>query len=259
MSSIVQSLPSFDLKRTLAHVFPGFLLYIGLLLAVDAFMFEEASTFTTLLFKPGSENFDALLSVIGIGLFVGSILGIMIDGIGHWLFEDRWFSGIVKQMELSKDDKIGQAEDDKNISIGQAEELTFGYWKKYLGIADKSPPGGVKKSNPLFPAVSEYLYPFANKKDFDEEKIKLKDQLVPEYYSYFEFYLNSAISLALVGVIIPFYLIIILEIDWFVSSFISSVILLGSMMLFFASLHTLADYRRAIIYSIEGYLRMRKG
>jgi len=41
MSSILGQLPNLDLKRTLAHTFPGFLLYVGLLLATDTLLFNH--------------------------------------------------------------------------------------------------------------------------------------------------------------------------------------------------------------------------
>jgi hypothetical protein len=244
MSSIVSSLPTFDLKRTLAHVFPGFLLYVGLLLATDAFMFKDKSTFTSLMFTPSATDIDTLVSVIGIGIFVGSILGVMIDGIGHWLFEDKWFQRIVRRRKLSN-----------TLTIGQAEDKVYSFWRKTLGITNWNIKNNEHVPDPTFPEDADFFYPFTYKSDDDEDKVKLKDQLISEYYSYFEFYLNSAISLSIISIVIPFYVISILGIDWSIAMFISAVVLLGSMLLFFASIHTLEDYRKARVLSIEGYLR----
>src|SRR5687767_13232251 len=99
--TIIERLSNFDFKRSLAHVFPGFLLYVGLLMASDAFL-SHAQVLTGIFFNP-TTNIDLLVGLILIGLFVGSILGIMIDGIAHWAFEERWFNKIVRTHRLSDD------------------------------------------------------------------------------------------------------------------------------------------------------------
>jgi hypothetical protein len=99
---ILERIKDIDFKRSLAHVFPGFLLYIGLIMASDAFLSHD-QVLTESFFDP-TTNIDLLVSLILIGLFVGSILGIMIDGIAHWAFEERWFNKIVKTHKLSGSD-----------------------------------------------------------------------------------------------------------------------------------------------------------
>lgn len=231
MSSFLSQLPSWDLKRTLAHVFPGFLLYIGFLMTLDTFVFQEQSTITLLLFRPEVTEVETLAAVIGIGVFLGSIFGIMIDGIGHWLFEDRWFGGIVEARKLSKS---------SNITIKEAEDNFYTSWIDTFKFNDKGPHD--------FP---DFFYPFTYK---SEDTIKLKDNLISDYYSYFEFYLNSAISLTLVSFVLPFYTLTILGMIWQLSIVLFVIVLSGSFLLFYASIHTLEDYKRARLLSIQGYM-----
>lgn len=231
MSAFLGQLPSWDLKRTLAHVFPGFLLYIGFLMTLDTFVFQEQSTITLLLFRPEVTEVETLAAVIGIGIFLGSILGIMIDGIGHWLFEDQWFGSIVEARKLSKS---------SDITIKKAEDDFYASWKDTFKFQEKGPHD-----------FADFFYPFTYK---SEDTNKLKDNLIADYYSYFEFYLNSAISLTLVSFVLPFYTLTILGMVWQLSIVLFVIVLSGSFLLFYASIHTLEDYKRARVLSIQGYM-----
>jgi hypothetical protein len=252
MSSVLEKLPEIDLKRSLAHVFPGFLLFIGLIMATDAFLFED-QVLTAVLFKP-TDNFELLTSLILVGLFVGSILGVMIDGIGHWAFEERWFNVIVENEKLSR--KSLKLNDGTVLTIGAAEKKVYEYWMNFHEIQSKGSVVGTPDQN--WPKSPEYLYPFTSKISEDEDKVKLKDQLVSDYYSYFEFYLNSALAVVVVALIIPFYAVGILDTSYWLALFICGAFLGACLLLLFAAIHTLADYKRARLESIEGYLRKKK-
>lgn len=250
MSDLIPKLPELDLKRTLAHVFPGFLLYLGLLMWLDTFVFEEGSPITSLIFRPTSADLTSLVSLIGIGIFVGSILGVMVDGIAHWLFEDILFERVVKRMKLSRSIN--------SLSIEKAEEEIMGYWRKYHRVVDKYPKQAGYNPISNIPNDPEFLYPFTYKDTDGDDKLKLKDRLVSDYYSYFEFYLNSAISLGIVSIILGFFTLNILDISPWQAFVTSALVLGGSCGLLLASIHTLADYKKARILSIEGYLRKRQ-
>ncbi len=167
-----------------AHVFPGFLLYLGLLMALDVFIFEQESTITSIIFRPATADLEALLSVIGIGIFVGSILGVMIDGIGHWIFEDKIFESIVKNLRMSSKEDKNKTDKDR-LTIGNAEQEIFGYWKKYFRIADVNPKHSTYFPISDIPESADYLFPFTYKSTDGDDKVKLKDEVVKDYYSLF--------------------------------------------------------------------------
>jgi hypothetical protein len=200
-------------------------------MTLDTFVFQEQSTITLLLFRPEVTEVETLAAVIGIGIFLGSIFGIMIDGIGHWLFEDQWFGGIVDARKLSKS---------SDSTIKQEEDNFFTSWKDTFDFHETK-----------FDAFPDFFYPYTYK---SEDTIKLKDSLISDYYSYFEFYLNSAISLTLVSFVLPFYTLTILGMVWQLSIVLFVIVLSGSFLLFYASIHTLEDYRRSRILSIQGYM-----
>ena len=240
-SSILERLSDIDFKRTLAHVFPGFLLYVGLIMASDAFLSHD-QVLTEIFFDPAT-NIDLLVALILVGLFVGSILGIMVDGIAHWAFEERWFNKIVKTHKLGDND---------NFTIEQAEDHVFSNWMDFLEIHQYD-----ENFNDVeWESTPESLYPFTF--TGDEDKITLREKLIQEFYSYFEFYLNSALSLVFIGFIIPFYAVAFFAAGYWISLIVCGGFLLASMLLLFAAIHTLADYKRARIDSVEGYLRRQR-
>jgi hypothetical protein len=238
---IIERLKDIDFKRSLAHVFPGFLLYVGLIMASDAFLSHD-QVLTETFFNP-TTNTDLLVALILVGLFVGSILGVMIDGIAHWVFEERWFNKIVKALKLSDKD---------HTTIGDAEDQVFRNWMISHGIHQHE----YALHKIVWDTSPEYLYPFTHAGD--EDKVNLRDYLIQEFYSYFEFYLNSALSLVFIGFIIPFYSVAFLGASFWVALIVCAVFLVSSMLLMFAAIHTLADYKRARIESIEGFLRKKK-
>jgi hypothetical protein len=85
VAAVISALAGFALKRASAHILPGFLLYAGILMALDVLSISPVS-FTTIFFNP-INNVATIQSVILFGLFVGAVLGIMIDGFNHLFFE----------------------------------------------------------------------------------------------------------------------------------------------------------------------------
>ena len=239
--TILERIKDIDFKRTLAHVFPGFLLYVGLIMASDAFLSHD-QVLTETFFNP-TTNIDLLVSLVIVGIFLGSILGIMIDGIAHWAFEERWFDKIVKKLKLS---------DEGNDTIEQAEEQVFKNWMNSHRIHQYD----MQFNRIVWESSAEYLYPFTH--TGDEDKVNLREYLIQQFYAYFEFYLNSALSLVAVGSIIPFYAVAFLGAGFWISLIVCAGFLIASMLLMFAAIHTLADYRRARLESIEGYLRKKE-
>lgn len=76
MNDIISSSLSFS--KLIAHVFPGFLFVLSIFMLIDSFCINPG-TYTIEITK-GPEEFVAF---IGIFLIVGTIMGIIIDGIQH--------------------------------------------------------------------------------------------------------------------------------------------------------------------------------
>lgn len=284
MSAIFSSLQNWDYGRFLSHVFPGFLLYLGLLMGIDAFG-SSTPVITPILIDPAG-HIDAIVSLIVIGIFVGTILGVVIDGIGHLIFESFAFKylltrertmeevtfrylmtrlGLVEgNLEGEKEARVKvDGQGDVNVNIeGQGVKVEG---EKQLKIKVdgegkvrvKIDGEGKVKVQEEFVKIepsSYYFYPLLDNDSKSEQGGSIQDNLETDFYRFFEFYLNSAISLFLVSWVLPFYMISVLGAQKLFGFIGFAVVCAISTALIFASAHTLADYKRAKWYSIEGNL-----
>jgi hypothetical protein len=269
-----------DFRRTLAHVFPGFLLYLGLLLAIDTFLTDEdvgRTWVTSFLFEPTFADAEAILSVIGIGIFVGYILGILIDGVGHSFLDDRIdrdvgkrhladktkkFNWINRSLKLPKElnpcDASSPDTEYKYHTLEEAERATFEKWIKIKGINTHCCDGETSPEYLKgFPKSHYYLYPFTY--EGDEDKVNLSKNLIDQFFSFYEFYRNSGISILIISVIFPFYLMKIQDLSFVGAIFVTFFMLLASALLFYSALGVYFKYKTARLYSIEALLRKSYG
>src|SRR5689334_14552507 len=131
--SVWTTFSNFDVKRTFAHVFPGFLLFTGILMASDSVASIQPK-FTSMILNPGP-NTPNIESLVLVGLFVGSILGIMVDGISHFFLEDHVFKIFLRK-------------------INTKEESCFRNWMEKFGITDST---GKPKADYLYPQLDRSL------------------------------------------------------------------------------------------------------
>jgi len=219
--SLLNTITNLDIKRTLAHVFPGFLLFIGILMASDSLTTTQPK-FTSMILNPGP-NTPNIETLVLIGLFVGSILGIMVDGISHLLLENCFFKVFLR-------------------NINAKEESCYKRWMGKYEITDD-----IGKS------IADYLYPKADL-TLSKDLGSLKDILVKDYYSYYEFYVNSSLSMFVMSAIIQAYMYNVFHFSIFYSTVGFLVMLFLSILLMAASVNTLIDYKKVKIALIDGIL-----
>lgn len=151
------------------------------------------------------------LGALSFFILVGTIFGIIIDGIHHWIIEDEIF------------DKTTEYENIKS----EREEV--------------------------FPKLENgrYLDRFYFAKIIDSGT---QDYLINNYYRYSEFYVNSAISLISLALVLPYYLISVL----FINPWISRVILIIFILFAYLSLKTgfiaYIEYHKKILDMVYGAL-----
>lgn len=102
-----------------------------------------------------------------------------------------------------------------------------------------------------------YLFPFTYLGD--EDKVNLLKFLIDEFYSFYEFYRNSGISILVISAIFPFYLMKIQHLSYPGALFVTTFMLLASALLFYAAFNVAFSYRTARLFSIEGLLRKNYG
>ena len=93
----VMTLP-FSFSKIISHVFPGFLLIISVFMLIDSFCIEPGMYSDTICEDYKLENF---ILIIGLILLLGTIIGIIVDGLQHFLIT-AIFDRLNKNSELYK-------------------------------------------------------------------------------------------------------------------------------------------------------------
>jgi len=106
MSDIISSSLSFS--KLMAHVFPGFLFVLSIFMLIDSFCINPGAY--TIKITKGPEEFVAF---IGIFLIVGTIMGIIIDGIQHIVITPFIEKTIIRKKKMRKIKKIYEIIDAK--------------------------------------------------------------------------------------------------------------------------------------------------
>ncbi|MCX6676570.1 MAG: hypothetical protein NTU95_01315 [Methanothrix sp.] len=202
----------FKFEHLLAHTFPGFFSAITLFMLLDIWSPDDLSSFV---FAKGIEG---LISFSGFILLIGSILGIILDGIHHSIIEDRFFDKTTRYCTIMN-------LRDKCFSIAKQDNATP---KKLARSFFFKKCGGT--------TLNQYL--------------------IEETYCYSEFYSNTFISLLPFSFVVPFYIFETMNIPWhyalliFLLSFSLAWVCLNS------SYVAYLRYNESLFSAILGYLEV---
>lgn len=240
-----------DSKRLLAHFLPGFILYIGILITYDSLLADPEQRFTTGIFLDVTPNESNLTLVLSLGFFIGVLLGLMIDSIGH-----RFFEECICNKWLTKNKKI--EEEKSYLDLARNVPQIKKALKDNLARIVENPDGTI--TNPI---KHDDLYAFINDVTVDQQadpskdvkKVAIRDYLMNQFYSYFEFYQNAGIALGLVSFAFPSYLTHVLGYPKIAGLITFVVLLAASGLLLVSAAHTLRNYRDARFRMIGGAIR----
>jgi hypothetical protein len=209
----IMSIPSeISFKEMLSHTFPGFFLASSLFMLIDYLSPDNLT-----IWAMGS--LANLVIFGGFIIIIGTILGVIIDGIHHTFIEDDIFDNYRTIHQL----KQPISEQLKTNCPSYFENLTRHFF---------FPKIGNKGSDP----------------------IQLEDHLDQAYYRYSEFYSNIFISLIIFSIISPFYIFKVLEISWRLSVLIGIASLFTSCICLISSYTTYKLYLEARSSAICGYI-----
>ena len=211
MAEAISVPTQFDFKELLSHTFPGFFSALSLFMLLDLL---SPIDLTTLVIK----DLTTLISFLGLMIIIGTIIGVVLDGINHNFIQDDIFNNFKSIQEIE------------------------------LPLAKKL---GIICSNSL---TRHYYFPYLGKSDEGTQAIALIEHLEKGYYRYSEFYANIFISLILFSFIIPFYAFNVLQIDWIVSSYIGILSFLTGCVCFNSSYSAYKGYLRARNSAICGFI-----
>ena len=217
----------FTFQHILSHTFPGFFSAITLFMLFDIISNINLTSFMF------SNNLEGLIVFAGFVLLIGSILGIIIDGIHHTIIERMIFEKELKRLG----------------------EIRSGYLKEYGRKINNNPDFGpsVKKSDDdsywdeldLF-----YLY-----SHLTDKLLQANDYIEDGWYSYSEFYCNTFISLIAFSFVAPLYSYFVLENPSFIFNIsISLLSCLFALLCIYGSFKMYEDYYIKINNVIRGYV-----
>jgi len=170
---------------------------------------------------------EGLVTFAGFLLIMGTIIGVVIDGIHHLLIEEEI---------LKKYYKV------RNI---------YPYIKDLypLGLEPNNDDHLVNKHDIIL-----YFYGSLCKKNSPDKGLEIDETMMRRYYRYSEFYANTFISLLLFSLIIPFYLLKELSLKWDLCVLIGLISFLVGIVCLRTSLLAYIRYLRSQIAVVCSYI-----
>lgn len=227
-----------EFQHLLAHTFPGFFSAITLFMLIDIW---SPINLTALVIK----DLNALISFAGFILLIGTIMGVIIDGIHHSLIEDCIFDNFKT---------IDEAKKELPCSHGCDETGNKCFYKKAIPTCNNACSAKDTKicnKNGLWKPGNVKHYHFFKKMELDKAKA-IHEYLVETIYCYSEFYANTFTSLCFFSLVVPFYLLDVLQITWQMSISIAFFSLLLAGICLSSSYNAYRDYVTNLISVIHG-------
>jgi hypothetical protein len=202
-----------EFQHLMSHTFPGFLSAVSLFMLVDVWSPIDLSSFVI-------KDITGFVNFVGFILLIGTILGVIIDGIHHSIIEDAIFDRFqdVREPASIKSECILKCG-------GDASRLLD------LGITH---------------------HYFFNK--LKGEAINVSNFFIKGYYSYSEFYSNTFLSLIPFSLIVPFYLVKSFHMSWSLCVYIAIVLFIIGCFCLYSSYNAYKSYKKALYSAIYGYL-----
>jgi len=214
MSDSISIPTQISFKEMLSHTFPGFFLAFSIFMGID---YLSPVNFTD--WAMGS--ITGLISFAGFIIIMGTILGVIIDGIHHTFIEDDVFDNF-EAVRILK------------MPINSQLELGCPTYHTILSRHFFLPRVGNKGA---------------------KEAIDLENHLDEAYYRYSEFYSNIFISLIVFSMISPFYIFDTLNISWRISVAIGIVSFLTACICLICSYTSYKTYLQAQSSAICGFIK----
>jgi hypothetical protein len=208
------SIPSeIKFKEMLSHTFPGFFLASSIFMLIDYLSPDNLTAWAI-------GSITNLVTFAGFIIIIGTILGVIIDGIHHTFIEDDIFDNFKTIHQLKQPIK-----------------------KQLEANCDSNSDN-----------LSRYFF-FSKIGSKGSDAIALEDHLDQAYYRYSEFYANIFISLTIFSIISPFYIFEVLELPWKTSVLIGIASLLTSGLCLASSYTSYKTYLQAQSSAICGFIK----
>ena len=210
----IMSIPAeIKYKEMLSHTFPGFFLASSIFMLIDYLSPDNLTAWAI-------GSLTNLVTFAGFIIIIGTILGVIIDGIHHTFIEDDIFDNFKEIHKLKKPIN----EQLKANCPAYSNNLTRHFFFSKIGA------NGANAT-------------------------QLENHLDEAYYRYSEFYSNIFISLTFFSIISPFYIFEVLDLPWKTSVLIGIASLLASGLCLASSYTSYKMYLQAQCSAICGFIQ----
>jgi hypothetical protein len=206
----------FKFEHLLSHTFPGFFSAITLFMLLDIW---SPIDLTSLTFAKG---LDGVINFAGFVLLIGSILGIILDGIHHSIIEDKLFDNLKSYAEVKELKKQCLSKCLKDYTENDEKTITRHFFFNKCSGKD----------------INQYL--------------------IEEFYCYSEFYSNTFLSLIPFSFVAPSYLLETLEIPWECSISIALASFILACFCLNSSYVAYIRYNKSLFSAVRGYIEVKK-
>jgi hypothetical protein len=202
-----------EYEHLLSHTFPGFFSAVTLFMLIDVW---SPFSLTDIVIK----DTNSMIAFIGFVLLIGTVLGVILDNIHHYILEYMIFDQFDEvQLWIMKFNMLTKRNPDKPEHIDD-ENIVYYYFVKKLG-----------------PDAINYITHLRKAK-----------------YCYSEFYSNTFLSLVPFSIVVPFYLAKTFQIYWILCIYISIFIWILSCISLISSYQAYLNYNKSLYYLILGFM-----
>lgn len=203
---MTEIIPSLSFSKLMSHVFPGFLLVFSFFMLIDL-LCNDPGYYTCKLFEDG--NLEKFIVAIGFFLIMGTIFGIIVDGVQHALFTkiiERIFK-CFKSKSIIGYEKLYEVINSTMLNkfFNEYDVENSGKEKFHIALQNSKMFDNNFNLN--------FFIPF-----LDKEIFNLYHE---DHYYYYEFFANISLVLPFVYISTFFYTYYILSFPFFLSCFIT--------------------------------------
>jgi hypothetical protein len=225
-----------NFQQLLSHTFPGFFSAITFFMLIDVWssLHLESSIL---------RDITSLIAFVGLMFVMGTIFGVITDGIHHSIIEEKIFN---------KSEKIGKI--NKKI-----RKIAKDYHKKNLSrdllcngkTIDCEDCHHYHDDCELDEFIIDHYYIYGRNQD---QIISIDTFLNEGFYCYSEFYANAFLSLVPFSIVLPFYLSKSSDMSWNLALILGCIFLIFSGICFYSSYWLYLYYHELLLSFVLGYV-----
>jgi hypothetical protein len=226
-------------QHVMSHTFPGFFSAITLFMFMDILSPLELTSLVV-------SSINNLVSFIGLILIIGTILGIILDGIHHTVIEDLFFDN----MDGYKETKY----------------VKYQWMKKCGGLLPTSDSCKENtcsdcsdKDSEKCPILKIGLTRHYSFKTIESKVTELNNFFIDDYYCYSEFYSNTFLSLIPFSLIVPYFLLETFEVTWNWSALLGFISFSFAWICLYCSYSSYKTYAKVVNSVMFGYIKANTG